>query len=416
MKVSPWLFPIFALIAVSGWIVFQKHSVQALEREIEMIHARITQVKTGVDEKHETDAGHPKDKDGKIDWKEMAGKVSMMGNGAMYDIRTMMRIQRMLMEMSPDKLAAQLDEIAALDLEDAARKQLENMILGILSDKEPRLVLERFGDKFLGDDSGQAWLLGSALRRWAEEEPAAACAWMDKRIADGGLESKALDGRNSKLLSMEGMLASSLLKTDPATAAARVMRLPEEQRMELFRQGFYFQIDAQNEAAFVGLVRTSLASDKVAEVLADKAENLVARGGYERVDGFIASAKATDAEKAAIVEKAFVSKVQSKGQAAIQTGDLDKAREWAATHVPGAVDQLTGKVLAESVLRGGDSGRIAEMVLGYNERSKNDEVLLGFLRDEKSRDLRNEELEILLAKIKDSTVREEIRNQRKPAK
>ena len=163
-----------------------------------------------------------KEKDKKIDWKDLAGKIGQMRNGGgMPDMRAMMRMQRLLMDLSAEELAAQLDEIAGLDIEDAARKQLQGMILGVLAEKEPKLALERSGMQLGDENSGMYWQLSSALRKWADKEPAAAIAWLDKQIAAGKFESKSLDGKNQSLVRFEGALVGALLKTDPAAATAR---------------------------------------------------------------------------------------------------------------------------------------------------------------------------------------------------
>ena len=55
-----------------------------------------------------------KAKERKVDWKDLAGKIGQMHNGSMPDMRAMMRLQRILLDLSTEELNAQLDEIAAL--------------------------------------------------------------------------------------------------------------------------------------------------------------------------------------------------------------------------------------------------------------------------------------------------------------
>ncbi len=413
MKPNPWIFPALALFVVVGWIGVQKKTAASLEREISLVTERIAQVRTGMDaggKTREVEEKARKEKDRKIDWKDLAGKIGQMRNGTMPDMRAMMHMQRLLMDLSPQELGAQLDEIAALDLDDAARKQLQGMITGILSEKAPQMVLERFGEDLADDDMGRSWQLGMALGRWADKDPAAASAWLDKQIAAGKFESKSLDGKNESLVRFESSLVGALLKTDPAAAAARVASLPEEQRVELFQQGFSFQLEAKNEAAYANLVRGSVAADKVGGILADTAGNLAVRGDYERVDGFIAASQAGDEEKKSIVEQVMKSKLSSGGGSEIKTEDLDKARAWAATQSPGAVDKATGEVLASTMWRGGDFNKASALVLQYNEGSGNDEVLTAFLRSSSMRNNAKDQVEALIDKIKDPAVREEIRN------
>lgn len=412
MKLNPWIFPGLAVLITGGWIGSQKKSAATLEREITVISERIRQERTAGDAElktREAEEKARKEKDKKIDWKDLAGKMDQMRNGGgMPDMRAMLRMQRLLMDLSGEELCAQLDEIATLDLEDAAKKQLQGMILGVLAEKDPKLALERFGDTLGDENSGMYWLLSSALRQWADKEPAAAIAWLDKKIAAGKFESKSLDGKNQSLNRFEGALVGALLKTDPAAATARVTALPESQREDFFQQGFYFQLGKESEAAYAKLVRDSMAADKVGGILAQTAGTLSFQGGFERVDGFIASAHATDEEKKAIVEQVMENKLSQHGDAKISVEELDKARAWGTGQSPGVVNKATGEALAGTIWRGGNFKEASELALQYNASSGNDEVLAAFLKSDPVRHRSADEAKALIAQIKDPALREEI--------
>ena len=269
-----------------------------------------------------------RDQGGKIDWKTLAGKLAQSrSGGGMPDMRTMMPIRRQLLDMSGEDLCAQLDEFAALDLDNAVREQMRSMILGVLADKDPRLLIERFGTEVGAENSAARWTL-QAFGKWAESEPAAAAAWLDRQIAAGKLESKSLDGENQTILRFEASVLGALLDIDPAAATARVAAMPEDQRMELFQQGYLLHVTPENEAAYAKLLRDSVPPDKAAGLLADKADNLAMQGGYERVDGFIASVNATDGEREAIVFRLMNRKLNTslRGSNGINVAELDKAR------------------------------------------------------------------------------------------
>ena len=200
MKATPWLLPGAALLITGGWIVSGKRSAATLEHEIDLLTERIHLVKTAGNEESKA-GGAGKDsqkaKDGKIDWKDLSAKITeMRGGGGVGDMRAMMRIQRLLMEMSAGELGAQMNEIAALDLDEQAKKQLQGMILGALAEKDPKMVIERFGDEVADENSAGLWAVPMALGKWAEKEPAAAAAWLDRQIAAGKFESKSLDGKS----------------------------------------------------------------------------------------------------------------------------------------------------------------------------------------------------------------------------
>lgn len=414
MKITPWILPGLALLITGAWIGLQKKSAASLDREITVITERIRQVRSGEDDglkSREAEEKARKEKDKKIDWKEIAGKLGQMRNGGgMQDMRTMMRMQRLLMDLSAEELCAQLDEIAALDIEDAARKKLQGMILGSLAEKDPKLAIERCGAAIGDESSGMYWPLSSALRKWADKEPAAAGAWLDEQIAAGKFESKSLDGKNQSLIRFEVALVGALLKTDPAAATARVSGLPEDQREEFFQQGFFFQLQPQSEAAYAKLVRDSMAADKVGGILADTAGSLAMHGGFERVDGFIASAQATDEEKKSIVGQVMKDKMSQHGDSKINVEELDKARAWGVGQSPGVVDKATGEALASSLWRGGDFKKASELALKYNEASGNDEVLAAFLKSDEVQHGSADNAKQLIDKIKDPALQEEIRN------
>ena len=412
MKANPWLLPGAALLVTGGWIIHGKHSASTLEHEITVLTERIRQARAAGDEAsmaHGPAELSRKEKDGKIDWKDISGKMAGMRNGGMGEMRANIRLQRLLLEMSTEDLCAQLDEIAALDLDDNARKQLEGTVLDVLAEKDPKLVLERFEGEIGDENSGGRWHLNVALAKWAEKEPAAAAAWLDRQIADGKLDSKSLDGKSPYRMHFEGSLVSALLKTDPAAASARVAALPEDQREDFFNQGFFMQVASGTESAYARMVRENLPAAKVGDVLAKTAGNLAMHGGYERVDGFIAGANASNEEKQAIVAKVIQNKLGRNVGAEINVEELEKARTWGSSQSPGVVDQATGEALAATLWRGTDFKTASEMVLQYNARSGNDEVLAAFLKSNQLRNRSADEARTLIDQIKDPALREEIR-------
>lgn len=168
MKFNPWMIPGLAIAGLGGWIGTQKHTSATLEEEITIITERIRQVQSGeaADITAGGDTGASSDpKEGKIDWKDIAGKMNQMESGGMQDMRVMMRMQRLLLDLSAEELSAQLDEIAALDIKDDARRQLQGMILGALTEKNPKLALQKCADAIGDEESGMYWQLGNALQK-----------------------------------------------------------------------------------------------------------------------------------------------------------------------------------------------------------------------------------------------------------
>lgn len=411
MKANPWILPGVAVLLTGAWIGLQRNTAAALRREITVINERIHQARSMADaEARDSGGKKEKEKADKIDWKDLAGKMKDMRDGGGQDIRTMMRMQRLLMDLTAEELCTQLDEIAALDIEENVRKQLQGMIMGSLVEKDPKLALERFGKDLQDDEFGVSWQMSHALRKWADKEPAAAAAWLDKRIAEGGLESKSLDGRNSSLVRFESSLVGALLKTDAAAATARVMALNEAQREQLFQQGFFFQLEKGTEAAYAKLARETMPADKIGGILANTAGQLAGQGDFERVDGFIASSRATDEEKQVIVQRVLKNRMGGHGSGKINTEELDKARAWGKGQSPAVVDQATGEALAETLWSGTEFDKASELAMKYSEAAGNDETLAAFLKSGAMRGRASKEAKALIAKIKDPALREEIGN------
>jgi hypothetical protein len=416
MKCNPWIFPGLATLIAGGWIGYQKNTAAGLQRDITILTERIHQVHASEENQlksSKTEGTARQEKEKKIDWKDLATKMGQMRNGAMPDMRAMMRIQRMLMEMSAEDLAAQLDEIAKLDLDEAGRSQIESMILGALAEKDPKLALDRCADQLGGEDMSKRWRLAHAFGKWADKEPVAAAAWFDQLIKQGKFDSKSLDGKSESRLSFEGALVNALLQSDPRAASARVAALPDDQRQDFFQQGFAFGgIKPGTEAAYAQLVRANLPADKAAGTLANTAGGLAYREGYEQIDGFISKTGATQEEKKAIVSQVMENKLNRNGGAEIirNQDTLEKARAWAATQSPDSVDQATGKILAESTRRGADFDKASALVLQYQESSGKDDALVEFLKNDTVQHGYNDKAKALIDKIKDPALQEEVRN------
>jgi hypothetical protein len=407
MKANPWLLPGAAVLITGGWIAFSKHSAATLAREITVLSERIRQVGGAGRDDPEAGAENSRSwRKEKIDWKGFAGKINQSGDDDGGDVRAMMRIRWRLLDMSAEDLFAQLDEIVALDIDLPARQPLQMLVLDTLIDKDPKRVIDRFSSEIGDEDSWIRQPLLTALRNWAETEPAAAIAWLDRQIAAGKFESRSLSRENRTLLDCQGRLVGALLRIDPGAAFARVASLPEEQGEVFFREGFCREVEEGNDAAFAKLVRDHVPPDKVGGFLASKAMVLASQGGYEQVDGLIASAEATDAEKKNIVERVMTHQLEMINGPDIADA-LDMARAWGATHSPGSVDAVTGQALANWQNRDPDFRLISKLVLQYNERSSGDAVLAEFLKTSQAfwADLSMP----LIDQIKDPTLREEIR-------
>lgn len=407
MKPLHLLPPALALAIAALWLGSQQRSISALEEKSGSLRKRIEAARQEAAGEGRTvgENGTSRKTAKGIDWKKIAEKQSAAQSGNdVQSMRAMMETQRVLLEMSTDQLLVQLDEIDALDIPTELKLKLQGMIIGVLAQKDPRLVLERFSDQIGKAQGGISWQLGSAFQQWASKDPAAAVAWMDARIAEGKFASTALDGKNDQRLQFERGLMGALLSTDPEAAAKRIAELPPEQGAEVLRSGFIFGVKPGNEMALANLIRQQMPEGQRTKVLAEALGQLVHQGGYERVDKFFGEIAPSQEEKDAVVTNAFQNKLRNTRDKAKLAATVEESRAWAMKHSPEATDRITGQAL------GGmhDFAAAAELAVKYHEQAGNDEVLIAFLGSDITR-FHAEAATALLDKIADEQKREELR-------
>ncbi len=400
----------------------QRRSISILETESEVLQTHIASARSGdtngageAEETATAKAGS-REKKATIQWKQLAAQMDGLNRGGTGDMRAMIRLQSQLQEMSRDELVQGLEEIAALDLAEQERAMLEQMLLGPLVEKDPEFALTKFVARLGQGSGGLGWQLSNAMQGWAKKDPAAATAWLDRQIADGTFDSKALDGRAPERIQFEGSLVTVLLGSDPQAAAARLAALPEDQRREVLL-GSHREIPDTEQAAFASLVRSQIPADQQTGTLAEQASRFSGDDSYQKVTGFLSRIDPTPAERAACVEQAGESQIrQLAWKKEVTATELDAMRTWAAAEAPDSLDRATGKALVAAI-QGGKDGKTkfadaAALAVHYNEASGNDEVLATFLESWEARRNKDEARE-LAAKISDSERREKILEQLK---
>ena len=315
--------------------------------------------------------------------------------------------------MSKEELAAAFDEIAALDFPAESREMLEQLIIGPLAEKDPEFALTKFIDRLQDNDGALSWQLSHAMQQWAKKDPTAAIAWFDRQIAAGKFDSKSLDGKSQSRIRFEGNLINVLLGSDPDAAGRRLGALPEDQRDEALSQFSFQQLEEEDQLAFAKLVRDQLPEKDQAKALGQQASRLLGNEDYSKVTGFLDRIQATPAERAACVEQAAESKLQSISyKKKVTREDLDSMREWVTAQAPEKTGTVTGKVLASASQNGRkmEFSEAADLAVEYHDASGNDDVLSSFLDGWPARQNdQNKELARSLAqKISDEKRREEI--------
>ena len=423
MKPLHFLPPAAAIVASGLWLGLQQRSISTLENETMLLRQHVEAAKhaaTADDSSlaaARTNGKKANDPDA-IDWKNLADTMAKAERGGMPDMRAMMKLQTKLMSLSGTELTAALDEIAALELSNDARRSLENMLINLLAQKEPKLVLDRYLDRLEDPRSSGSWQLAHAFQQWAAKDSAAATAWLDAQIAAGKFDSKSLDGKSQSRQQFEAAVFSSLVASDMDAAGKRLAAIPEEQRLELFQQGMFMNAKPGTERNLAALVREYVPENQRGQAFANTTSRMVHQGGYERVGEFLDKIEATPSERKDIVKQAATSKIQQLSHdGGIDRKEVDEMRAWVTRTSPDNVDSITGESLGNLWSQQSKWEENARIIGDLHAEKPSDDLLVSFLNGHQASQHREAALE-LAAKISDETKRAEVtaRLEGKPAR
>jgi len=417
MKPAAIALPVVTLLAAALWLGSQHRSISALEKQSEVLKKRITAhdnapivVASGSPAPvRDKTTGKPAKE--KVDWKGVAEQfTTMQRQGGVGDMRSMMRFQHQLQEMTPDELLAALDEVAALDLPKESHSMLELMLMTPLAQKEPELALNRFIGRLEGDNGTMMWGLSSAMKEWSKKDASAAAAWLDEQLATGKFESKSLDGKSRTRSMFEGNLISGMLATDPDAAGRRLANVPEAQRAEALRI-VSSSLKEDQQAAFAAMARGNLPEDQRLVPLVQAGSQLAMRADYADVSGYMERISATPEERTAIVKETAGDKLRTLSyNQKITSAEVDKMRDWALSNAANEANEITGKALAQVAQQRGENNKfedIAELAVQYHDSTGNDDVMVSFLKNSNNH-TNNEKARELAEKISDPQRREEV--------
>lgn len=411
MKPGLLLPPAAALAIAGAWLGVQQRSITTLEKETLLLRQHIDAVRHAADDAPQVAARAKEAKEkesGEIDWKNLADSMAKAQSGGMPDMRTMMKLQTKLLAMNGEELVAALDEIAALELGQDARRGLENMLIGILVQKEPRIVLDRYLDRLGDQGSGLGWQLAHGFQQWAAKDASEAIAWFDGRIAEGKFDSKSLDGNSQGRLQFEAAAVAALISSDPAAAGRRVASLAEDQRRALFQQGMLMNVKPGSEKAYAALIREHVPEKERGQALASGTQMMILQGGYEKVGGYLDEIEATPAERMEVAKQAARSKMQQLAQqGGVDRKAVDEMREWAARQSPDEVDRITGEALSNLWGSRTKWDENAKLIGELHAENPSDDLLVSFLNGHQARQNSEAALE-MAAKIADETRRAEV--------
>jgi hypothetical protein len=409
MKPIHFLPPAVATAIAIAWIAYPYRSIAILDQQSTLLEKHLATAES------EPDAVTTRRKlasdlaKGPIDWKQFAAAFDELNStNGLGDRRLLERFDKRVMEMSIDELNAAMDEIAALDLSDGIRRSLESRLLSRLARLAPEATLQKFIGR-LSDNGGNA-ILTDAFKNWAEKDPAATAAWLDREIAAGRFDSRSLDGKSQTRMEFEGALIAALLPKDLRAATSRLASLPPDQRDDALRAyPLMFYFSEKNHVAYAKLVREQLPQDDqasaISRLIANRASNL------DVVAQYLQRIEATSNERGACVEYAALAKLHSvcsKGK--VTRVEVDNFREWANSQAPQSTDKATGKAFALVLAQQQSQTSFADLAAladQYHDEGAGDDILLPMLESPQALQ-HKEEARTLAGKVSDEKRRNEL--------
>jgi uncharacterized protein YidB (DUF937 family) len=414
MKPLHFLPPAAALVASGIWLGLQQRSISTLEKDTVLLreHVEAARHAATADDSSlaaaRTNGKKANDPDA-VDWKSLADTMAKAERGSgMPDMRAMMKLQTKLMSLSGAELTTALDEIAALELSNDARRSLEGMLINLLAQKEPKLVLDRYLDRLDDPRGAGSWQLAHAFQQWAGKDSAAATAWLDAQIAAGKFDSKSLDGKSQSRQQFESAVFAALVASDLDAAGKRLAAMPEEQRLEIFRSGAFMNMKPGSEKNLATLIREQLPENQRGQALSQATTMMVHQGGYEKVGKYLADIEATPTERKDIVKSAAGNKIQQLSHdGGIDRKEVDEMRAWVTQESPENLDSITGDTLGSLWSPQSKWEDNAKIISDLYAEKPSDDLLVSFLSGHQASQHREAAME-LAAKISDETKRAEV--------
>ncbi len=337
-------------------------------------------------------------------WEEIAAELAeAVSSGGGRSRRASMIFQQRLNKMSRDEIVSAFEEVSALGLPPDSWSALKYSLLGTLIELDPEYVVTRFFHQLLDDPTGASTLLTNALGKWANKDATNAAEWLDQQVASGTLEGRQIDALGRMRLEFEGVLIGSLITTNPAAAEARLKNLPAGQRLDATQ--YVGKIQDGDLLTYADLLRSHLDLEGRMRALSIQLSYIGSSYEYRKIDDFLDAIDSAPAERAAIASEIVQRKFRSiSSSRKISLVDLDEMRVWIGSQSPASIDTLTGHTLAQALNTNFPLNfeEAAALASHYQETSRNDDVLISFLRCI-SNEKYTSQAKILAGKISDHT-------------
>ncbi len=425
MKALPWI----TLAICVSFLVFQQASISSTTRSQRALEERIAKAESsplGAARRNEQAAPATRSKGGgprgatgtdldlprslaEIDLQELMEAMRRAEGREIPSLKVMMRLQSLILEAEPDELVDLIQRAEALEnVPDDMKRDLIGELVGGLAEQDPRRALEvAFASEVL-DIGRNRWRFSGAFSKWVKDDPTAAIAWYDQQVASGAFESRTLDGAQDGRIQFESAAVRSLLESNPAQAQARLLALPEDQRLALFNNGLH--PSRENAAAHADLIRTTIPADAQAAVLASSARNMLEHRDYGALAAYTEEIGASAAERSAIVAETVMRKFERHGweNKPPTAEEMAEMQQFLEAQVPEQADRLTGASLARFGRKNQNFEEAYEMIDSLHRSNPNDDLLVGFLQESHARGQHRDAARELATRITDPARRNEV--------
>ncbi|MES2705354.1 MAG: hypothetical protein V4726_02010 [Verrucomicrobiota bacterium] len=351
-----------------------------------------------------------------IDLKMLAGSMGAMQRGGFPDMQAMVKMQKSLLGLPAEDFSQLITDAGRLDLPEDQKNGLLMMLLQGLTQKDPKAAVLAGRELSRNAGGSQMTMLNMggvrpAFAAWAKQDPAAAVQWYDAEVAAGHFENKGLNDVDQARTQFESAVLPGLAAKDPAAASARLLAMPEAQRMSVLSSSTGFAEDAASHKAFASLVRGTLPPEKQADALGSMAASMQNGTDFKNVSEFLASTAVTPAEKEKILPQVAGSRLRNMAWGFSEPLTYENAvpvRKWMEEQQPGSSGKAMGESLAAVTGTGKfDQGKALALVTRLYDEDPSDELITSFL--DRSKPQGNPELyRPLAAKIQDPAQRRKI--------
>ena len=411
MKPLHFVPPALAVIGSAYWLSSQNKTITDLTEKTKIIKERIVVyedaaaatpvIVLGAKDPGETDEFMLED--GSLDWEAITKMIAEVqgpnGIGMPTDIRAMLKLQKMIMELSESDLIDGLAAISALDLPSEMTSELKKGLLQRLGETDPLAALQGIGEPVTSRENSLFWTQQSLLKKVAKDDPAAAVKWLDKQIADGKVISSTLELQTDVRLNLEAAILGELVTSDLATAKSRLKNYQPEQIEYLLNTSEVLITKSGKE--FADLARDLLPPEEASSTISQKWGQTYFED-LSKASEALGSAGLTASEKSQVVEKM----AQNFTRSSNSETKYNEIYEWSRTESPGNEASVVANALATSRTSINEVQENFETAMDLANSMNDPEITNQFVSE--MAEFNN--IEILVSKFDDPQLGEQFRN------